>query len=322
VADDDWLYAGCDDGRVYDLSGKIPRVAYEIATNVDIYWLDIADGILGVSDANGYITAINHEDESQWTRKSSGTGGWMVRCDAAGLYHGHSAGVTMYDWKDGSRLWDQPTRGAVLFGWQERSAVYAGTADRRVYRFGKDGQPGTIYSCDASIFSCATAEDGRYVFAGDSFSSVYCFDAEDHRLWKLGTGCGSAYSMQFLADRLYIVTTDGVLACIDASEAAIQAAQAGTVPQARDIKAPPPGPVVQPGLLETAQAGAAGVVLECYREGSHLRMRVLSPGYRPDWHVQFPRDLRQEGARYLADEVRPAAHGEFYRAYGDIKRLA
>src|SRR5579859_1663712 len=31
VADDIWLYAGCDDGNVYDLSGKIPRVSYQIA---------------------------------------------------------------------------------------------------------------------------------------------------------------------------------------------------------------------------------------------------------------------------------------------------
>src|SRR4029079_8943183 len=41
VADDDWLYAGCDDGKVYDLGGKVPRVAYEIADDVDIYWIDI-----------------------------------------------------------------------------------------------------------------------------------------------------------------------------------------------------------------------------------------------------------------------------------------
>jgi hypothetical protein len=25
VADDGWIYAGCDDGNVYDLSGKVPR---------------------------------------------------------------------------------------------------------------------------------------------------------------------------------------------------------------------------------------------------------------------------------------------------------
>ena len=39
-------------------------------------------------------------------------------------------------------------------------------------------------------------------------------------------------------DRLYLVTTDGSLACLDASEAAIAAAQAGTLPETRQVKAP------------------------------------------------------------------------------------
>ncbi len=30
VADDDWLYAGCDNGSVYDLSGKLPYVACQL----------------------------------------------------------------------------------------------------------------------------------------------------------------------------------------------------------------------------------------------------------------------------------------------------
>ncbi|MCU0534618.1 MAG: hypothetical protein MUD14_12060 [Hydrococcus sp. Prado102] len=54
----------------------------------------------------------------------------------------------------------------------------------------------------------------------------------------MATKCGSAFSMQFVRDRLYIVTTDGSLACIDATEAAIQAAQTGTLPQIVNIKAP------------------------------------------------------------------------------------
>ena len=37
VSDGDWLYAGCDDGKVYDLTGKMPRVAYEIDESVDIF---------------------------------------------------------------------------------------------------------------------------------------------------------------------------------------------------------------------------------------------------------------------------------------------
>jgi predicted DNA-binding WGR domain protein len=140
VADDSWIYAGCDDSKVYDLGGKAPRVAYEIAQNVDIYWLDIKDGILGVSDAQGNITTINHEDESQWSQWSSGTSGWMVRCDEIGVFHGHSKGVTMYDWEDGTQIWHQETAGSVLFGWQEETTVYAGTSDNKVYCFTKKGK--------------------------------------------------------------------------------------------------------------------------------------------------------------------------------------
>lgn len=321
VADDDWLYAGCDDGNVYDLSGKVPRLAYQIARDVDIYWLDIADGILGVSDRDGGIAAINHEDEFQWRRAGNGTAGWMVRCDDGGVYHGHSHGVTMYDWETGRELWHRGTGGAVLFGWQEESTVYAGTANRQVHCLTKQGELRATYRCDAAVFSCAAAEDGRYVFAGDNYSSIYCFDSSGTRLWKLATGCGSAYSMQYADERLYIVTTDGTLACIDASEAAISAAQAGSVPQAVDIKAPRMEAVVPTATVEIASSSDGGIVLACVEEGGQLRVRVVSPGYHSDWRVQFPKDIREAGARYVVTEIRESVRGGFYRAHGDIRRL-
>ncbi len=322
VADDDWLYAGCDNGKVYDLNSKVPRVAYEIAEDIDIFWLDIADGILGVSDAAGHITTINHEEESQWSRQSKGHSGWMVRCDEIGVYHGHSQGVTMYDWEDGRVIWEQATGGSVLFGWQEEAMVYAGTADRRVYSFTKAGQAGQIYPCDATIYSCATAPDGQYVFAGDSASSLYCFSTGGDRLWKLATGCGSALSMQFHSDRLYIVTTNGTLACIDVSAEAIAAAQTGTVPQIVNIKDPKLQAILPSTTLEQVTNTTGGVILHCIKEGSHLRIRVLSEGYQPTWNVQFPQELRQEGSRYWVSEVRESARGGFYRAYGEIKSLS
>ncbi|MCL1471817.1 WGR domain-containing protein [Argonema antarcticum] len=322
VADDGWLYAGCDDGKVYDLTGKIPRVAYEIAENVNILWLDIKDAILGVSDIEGNITTINHEDESQWTKKSSGGYGWMVRCDEIGVYHGHSDGVTMYDWEDGKKIWHQKTRGDVLFGWQEEAIVYASTSHNLVYSFTKKGEAKTIYQCDAPVYSCATAEDGKYVFAGDNCSSIYCFNEKGDRIWKLATGCGSAFSMQFLDNRLYIVTTDGSLACIDASESAINAAKAGTVPQTVNIKAPAAiAAAVPSNTLETTSNTTQGVIVECFQEGSNLRIRVVSPDYNSNWKVQFPKELREEGARYLVEEVRESSRGGFYRAFGDIKKL-
>ena len=321
VADDSWIYAGCDNGKVYDLTGKIPRVAYEIDDDVDIYWLDIRQGDLAVSDAGGAVALMNHEGDSVWLNKTVDSSGWMVRCDETGVYHGHSGGVTMYNKQDGKFVWHQKTGGAVLFGWQEERLVYAGTSNNKVYSFTKQGQPGTIYSCDGAIYSCATAPQGKYVFAGDCYSSVYCFDQAGQRLWKLGTGCGSALSMQFFDDRLYIVTTNGFLACIDVSESAIQAAQQGIIPQAAQMKAAAVSAAPPSTTLETTSDTSRGVIVECYQDGSQLRIRVVSPGYNSSLHVQFPKDIRQAGARYLVDEVRLAAQGAFYRVYGDIKKL-
>lgn len=322
VADGDWLYAGCDDGNVYDLSGKAPRAAYRIADNVDIYWLDIYDGILAVSDENGRVTVINHEDESQWTKKSKSDRGWMVRCDEIGVYHGHRGGVTMYDWEDGTVIWHRDTPGDVLFGWQEETMVYACTSLRTVHAFTKKGEAGADCQCDGAVFSCATSPDGKLIFAGDINGWVYCFDETGKRLWKLATGCGQALSMQYFQEKLYIVTRNGSLACIDASEAAITAASQGTVPLAVAITAPKNiAATVVSTTVDTTSDSSTGVIVECYREGSELRVRVVSEGFEPSWHCQFPKDVREEGARYVVDEVREASRGGFYRVRGNIRKL-
>ncbi|MFH9670679.1 WGR domain-containing protein, partial [Streptomyces sp. NPDC017405] len=93
VADDFWIYAGCDDGKVYDLSAKLPFAAYDIAADVDIFWLDIHEGVLDVSDRAGGLTVIDHEDEHQWSRRSQGEHAWMVRADDRAVYHGHHRSV-------------------------------------------------------------------------------------------------------------------------------------------------------------------------------------------------------------------------------------
>ncbi|MFE5286665.1 WGR domain-containing protein [Nocardia sp. NPDC056611] len=321
VADDFWIYAGCDDGRVYDLTGKVPRAAYDIAANVDIYWLDIHDGILGVSDRQGGLTVIDHEEESLWTRRSAGDSGWMVRIDESGVYHGHSNGVTTYDLATGNTRRQVGTGGAVLFGWQENDAVYAGTGTRQVRMVAKDGQAERTYQCDAAVFSCATSPDGRFVFAGDNYSSVYCFDAAGNRLWKLATGCGSAYSMQYHDEKLYLVTTNGTLACLDVSEAAIRDAEQGVLPQTLSIKAPEISAVTPSATVEVIADAGDGIVVECVQENGNLRVHVLSAGYQRGWNVQFPREIREAGARYVVDAVTESARGGFYRVRGDIRRL-
>ncbi|WP_353259423.1 hypothetical protein [Prochlorothrix hollandica] len=124
-------------------------------------------------------------------------------------------------------------------------------------------------------------------------------------------------------DRLYIVTSDGTVAAVDVSSAANTAAQEGQVSTPKTIALSPdaPAPALPSTALETTQDASQGVLVECFQEGSQLRIRVVSPGYHADWKVQFSRDIREAGARYVVQEVREALQGGFYRAYGDIRRL-
>ena len=130
--------------------------------------------------------------------------------------------------------------------------------------------------------------------------------------------------MQYRDERLYIVTTDGSLACIDASEAAIAAAQTGTVPVARDVKEAAALPTYTPAAtvatVSAVPAPGAGIVVECVQVGGRLRVHVVSDGYEPTWHVQFPRSIRQVGTRYVVDALHTSSGG-FYRVRGEIKRL-
>jgi predicted DNA-binding WGR domain protein/outer membrane protein assembly factor BamB len=325
VADSDWLYAGCDDGRVYDLTSGQPFEAYRIDSKSDIYWMDVADAVLGVSDAAGGMTVFNHEDETQWRKQSDGEQGWMVRCDEIGVYHGHSEGVTMYDWEDGEELWHRDVGGAVMFGYQDTTRLLIGTNQRQVVCLSKQGDLQWVADCDASVFCCATSTDGQRLFAGDCDGSVYCFDGQGQRVWKLATGCGSALSMDFHDGRLYIVTSQGVAACVDAKMPAISAAKTGSVPVVQDLR-PIDDDVSLAAAsiddLDVTSDSSGGVVVVCFEAANKLWVRVETAGYRADWVVQFPRNLRVDGARFVVDEIRPAARGSFYRAYGDIKRLS
>jgi hypothetical protein len=120
-----------------------------------------------------------------------------------------------------------------------------------------------------------------------------------------------------LADR----TTDGYLACLDASATAIRGAEAGKVPKTGEIKAPRPQGVAPSATVETTASAGGDVLVECVEESGRLRIRPASAGCHKDWRVQFPKNIRDKGARYVVDELCEAAQGGFYRAYGEIRKL-
>ncbi len=73
--------------------------------------------------------------------------------------------------------------------------------------------------------------------------------------------------------------------------------------------------------LETTDTVGDGVLIQCVKDGSKLRARVVSDGYHPDWNMRFPRSIREDGTLYVVDEVTTAPDGKSYIASGDIKRF-
>ena len=71
--------------------------------------------------------------------------------------------------------------------------------------------------------------------------------------------------------------------------------------------------------LEAVSSVDRGVLVKCFREGGKLRVRVVSEGYNPDFNVQFPRNIREEGATYVVDEINLSANSSFYRVSGNIR---
>lgn len=318
VADDFWVYAACDDNRVYDLSGTVPRVAYEIPAGIDVCSLDIHEGRLCVTDRHGVITAIDWNGEVLWS--TPGDEGGVVQIDSRAVYHGHSAGVTGYDLEAGYRVCHEDTDGAVLSGCQDSNAIYAGTDDNCVEVVGKNEWAGIGYLCDAPVQSCATSPDGR-VFAGDDRSSVYCWDMSRCGAWKWATGCGSASCMRYHDDKLYLVTTTGTLACLDVGETAFRDAEQGVLPETVSVTAPEISAVTPGDTVEVTSDAGTGVVVECVLRNGEQCVLPVSPDHVSPLEVQFPKDLWRCGARYVVDDVDEPERGFFYRVRGDIRQL-
>ena len=338
VADEAWRYAGCHDGKVYDLTGRAPRVAYEVQHNARINWVEVYRGNLCASDDKGCLTVVDADGGLMFRHQpKNGSAGWMTRADASGVYLGNSHGVTKLDWS-GKKLWQTKTEW-VGFGWQELDRVYAfvgayGEGESAAVvcfdkRNGKVLARGSCWSDEKhyssnNAASCAAGRGGELIYAG-TCDTLFAFDAAGTLLWQaptndIGATCSMAYHQNAAGEeRLFVVTHLGTLACLDISPAAIAKAKISAASKVKLIKLAQVKETAR-AIDDTKDAGQ-GIVLECIEEGGKVRVRIVSAGYHADWFCQFPRDIREEGARYVVDEVREASQGGFYRVLGDIKRL-
>ena len=323
VGDDRNLYASCDDGRIYDAIAKLPQSVYTARNqsvphfyNFLISALTLRDHHLIVLDVYGELTYLNSNLQVLWQQKTSTWGGWFLAADDRAIYHGHSRGVTCYHPNTGKIIWENPTAAPVLCGQLTEQQLIVGTSDGTIYELEKIGDIETqktkmiaLANCQSAVYACAISENKQLIYAADCQANLYCFIVGSDRFSINPIGCGAVLNMRLWRNRLYVTTTDGAIACFDI--------EVLTSPNSRT---PEPKSDVIPAAI-TSQAMNPGILVECIKQGSKLKVRVLSPGYHSDWNVQFPQNLRQEGIRYTVEALKEAKQGGFYRVVGQIKQL-
>eukprot|EP01102_Stenamoeba_stenopodia_P010467 TRINITY_DN3155_c0_g1_i2.p1 TRINITY_DN3155_c0_g1~~TRINITY_DN3155_c0_g1_i2.p1 ORF type:complete len:350 (+),score=85.74 TRINITY_DN3155_c0_g1_i2:87-1136(+) len=311
-----FLYAGCNDGSVYDCTDlAAPRLMRpaDPTSSYAIQWADIYDGNLLINQQSYGCSLLNIEGEVMWRHPSSGYSAWTVRNDGSNVYYSNDSDLIALEFSSGKELWRRKVSNNITFGVLYDKMMYVSENGVSAVPTTNENDPIVKYEHSSSYASCAANEE--YVFGGSEKLVIY--DRKTTKVVKvLSRSSGTILSMQIHNNRLYLVTLAKTFECVDLNN---------TSQKTTKTKFTQEG-TAQSSVVETVEiareASAGDIVCECIKEGGRLRIRPVSAGYNSSWNVQFPSNLREEGAKYVVEELLEAANGGYYRAKGTIKKLA
>ncbi|WP_434688016.1 DNA alkylation repair protein [Pseudanabaena minima] len=227
IANEQSIYATCDDGNLYDLGGKLPRAVYNARSDAVsiwydflIYGLDYDRDRFHIIDFYGRITQLDAQLQLQWQKQVNQGRSWFFQADDYAIYQGHNQGVSAYAIASGKLLWSCDTA-AVLCGVLTEDTVIVGTSDCHIYELSKTGDIKAknneikIFAvCDGAPYACAISEDQQVIFVADHQGGLYAFNRRGDKLWQQSLSCGVILSMCCVGDRLYGTTTEGTILCL------------------------------------------------------------------------------------------------------------
>lgn len=225
------LLSICDDGQVYEFSGKLPYPICDARSTPSTYGdfrlqaLTTQQGLIFTIDVYGNLTCFNPDGQMQWQQQIGVWQGWSLHADEQRVYVGHFKGITCWDGKSGQLLWTQTTPAPVLSGVLLSDRLLIGTSEGQLYSLEKAGNLKTQTTeiqlwgnCDGAVFACGLTDDASQLITADGRGNLYGFninnqDLRSERLWKYPIQPGSVLNLQLWGDRIYGTTTDGTLIC-------------------------------------------------------------------------------------------------------------
>lgn len=222
---DETPYVACQDGNLYELTGKLPQAVYDLRPLNQTYYqylilaLEAGQHHLAVADACGYLEVINTELRRQWQHhEPDHWQSWFLGSDEQTLYQGHYRGVTAYDLSTGKRQWFQALETPVLCGLVTTDSLIIACGNRTLYRLGKVPDLKTqevsvtpFYTSTDIPYCLALAEDRTSFWLGTHNSRLERLDFTGTVKDDIQLGVGGITAIQAWREALYATTGQGIV---------------------------------------------------------------------------------------------------------------
>jgi hypothetical protein len=298
------IYVACDDGQIYEFTGKVPEGVYNLKLpntyfyTYQIYALKKTTKFWFITDAHGKFTCTDLDWQTQWQIEQPAY--WLpyLLCvDETAVYQGYYSGLICSEQATGKTLWQQKTDAPILCGDLLGNNLFFGCSDRHIYALSTE-QPESvkqIFTTAGIPYALILSPDGKYIIIADYDRQIYIINQQGNLQATITLEKGAAMAMKLWGDRLYVGTTQGMIVCFPLDLQSLQTDQPSDT-----------------------TATKQKVKLHCIKIGSKLKVRPLAAGYQQNWNVHFPQHLRKEGAIYFVDDLRADKQGKFYRIVGQI----
>lgn len=318
----------CEDGQIYELTGKVPEPIYQLKKpnpygyyNLIFAFIKAGHWLL-IADMYGQLLCLNENLEVQWQKQEFQS--WQIHflgADQNSIYQGYYKGLISYEKNTGKLNWELLTDAPILSGLVLDNEIILGCSDRQIYRLStqsqtKNNEISVIFTCSGMPYSITSTSDQKIIFVSDSDGNIYCLDQEGHLKETLHLKSGAAMALQSWKDSLYVGTSEGVITCFNLSQIDKQLSHSPNLVTSETAL-----PLEETKTKINSIATENSVILECIKQGKKLKIRPLSHDYHTDWNVAFPHHLRMEGSRYQVSELKESKSGKFYRVIGEIKPL-
>jgi outer membrane protein assembly factor BamB len=221
-------YAACQNGNLYELTGKLPQAVYDLRPLNQSYYqylilaLEAGQHHLAVANAYGYLEVLNTELRRQWQHhEPDHWQSWFLGSDQQTLYQGDYRGVTAYDLSTGKRQWFQALETPVLCGLVTAEHLLIACANRTLYRLEKVPDLKTrevsvtpLYTSTDIPYCLALAEDRTSFWLGNHQGILEQLDFNGVVQAKIPLGAGGITAIQAWQEALYVTTGQGKIICL------------------------------------------------------------------------------------------------------------